>query len=53
MEGRAQTNITHHSLLPNSHTTYKSPRIDPIPSELIKAGSRLITIWNEEKLTEQ
>jgi hypothetical protein len=53
MEGRAQANIAHRSLLQNSHTKYKSPCIDPIPSELIKAGSRLIAIWNEEKLTEQ
>jgi hypothetical protein len=32
---------------------YKSPHIDPIPSELIKARGRLITTWNEEELTEQ
>jgi hypothetical protein len=32
---------------------YKSPQIDPIPSELIKAGGRLINIWNEEELTQQ
>jgi len=32
---------------------YKSPHTDPITSELIKVGSRLITIWNEEELKKQ
>jgi len=32
---------------------YKSPHIDPIPSEMIKGGGRLVTMWNEEELTEQ
>jgi len=32
---------------------YKSPCIDPTPSEQIKAGGRLITIWNREELKAQ
>jgi hypothetical protein len=32
---------------------YKSPSTDPIASEFIKAGGRLISIWNEDEMTEQ
>jgi hypothetical protein len=36
---------------------HRSPGIDQIPAELIKAGSRtiklIISIWNEEELPEE